>query len=201
MYLLRDHSPRFKEASAAATRRASANISASECSAAATALPPGALTTTMPRAVAAATSIVSTPAPARPITRSRGAESSSALVTRVSLRTSRASAWPRCRSRDARSPVTTSMRACGRKIGQTRAGELRQLLVAGKQLVEALGTHHLQRGLQAKEQAQRRSPWCAALVGGPASLLPVEIEPGQRCRGLSLPGAWRDRQECQARRD
>ena len=35
------------------TCRASANISASVCSAAATALPPGALTTTMPRAVAA----------------------------------------------------------------------------------------------------------------------------------------------------
>ncbi len=80
MYLLRDHSPRFKDASAAATRRARANISASECSAAATALPPGALTTTMPRAVAAATSMVSTPAPARPITRKRGEWSRSRYI-------------------------------------------------------------------------------------------------------------------------
>ena len=92
-------------------RRASANISASECSAAATALPPGALTTTIPRAVAASTSMVSTPAPARPITRRCGAESSSAEVTRVSLRTSRPAATPRLRSSAARSPATTSIRA------------------------------------------------------------------------------------------
>ena len=63
------------------------------------------------RAVAASTSIVSTPAPARPITRRRGAESSSSAVTRVSLRTRSASAVPITRSRAARSPVTTSTRA------------------------------------------------------------------------------------------
>ena len=108
---LRDHCPRLSEASAAATRRASANISASVCSAAATALPPGAFTTTMPRAVAASTSMVSTPAPARPITRSRGADSSRAAVTLVSLRTSSASAVPRRRSSAARSPATNSRRA------------------------------------------------------------------------------------------
>ncbi len=41
MYAPRRHSPRFMDASAAATRRARANISARECSAAATALPAG----------------------------------------------------------------------------------------------------------------------------------------------------------------
>src|ERR1051326_6581673 len=114
MYAPRDHWPRLSDASAADTLRARANINASACSAAATALPPGALTTTMPRAVAASTSIVSTPAPARPMTRSLGADSSSVAVTRVSLRTSKASASGSSRANAARSPVTTRTRVCCR---------------------------------------------------------------------------------------
>ncbi len=43
-------------------------------------LAPGALTTRMPRALAAATSTLSTPVPARAMMRSRGAASSSARV-------------------------------------------------------------------------------------------------------------------------
>ena len=50
---LRAHSPRRSEASAAGMWRASANSRASVCSAAAIVLPVGALTTTMPAAVAA----------------------------------------------------------------------------------------------------------------------------------------------------
>jgi hypothetical protein len=51
-------------------------------------LPNGVFMTTMPRAEAASTSMVSTPMPARPITLRRGsAASRMAAVTRVELRT------------------------------------------------------------------------------------------------------------------
>ena len=49
--------------------RASASSSAIVCSAAVTTLDCGALATTIPRLVAASTSTLSTPTPARPITR------------------------------------------------------------------------------------------------------------------------------------
>ena len=51
--------------------------------------------TTMPRALAAGTSTLSTPVPARAITRSRGAAAISAAVTFVALRTTSASASAR----------------------------------------------------------------------------------------------------------
>jgi len=60
------------EASAAATLRASARRSASVSSAAAMVFPVGALTTVIPARVAASRSTLSTPTPARPITRSPG---------------------------------------------------------------------------------------------------------------------------------
>ena len=50
-------------------------------------LAPGAFITTMPRALAAATSTLSTPVPARAIARSFGAAAMSAAVTLVALRT------------------------------------------------------------------------------------------------------------------
>ena len=55
-------------------------------------LAPGAFITTMPRALAAGTSTLSTPVPARAIARSRGAALISAAVTLVALRTTIASA-------------------------------------------------------------------------------------------------------------
>ena len=58
--------PRLTDASACGTQRASAKSSAIVCSAAATMLPRGALTTRMPLRVAAGTSMLSTPTPARP---------------------------------------------------------------------------------------------------------------------------------------
>ena len=58
-------------------------------------LAPGAFITTMPRALAAGTSTLSTPVPARAIARSRGAASISAAVTLVALRTTIASASAR----------------------------------------------------------------------------------------------------------
>ena len=60
-------------------------------SAADTELPPGVLVTTMPRRVAASTSMLSTPVPALPITRNRGAAPISSSVTLVLLRTMRPS--------------------------------------------------------------------------------------------------------------
>ena len=60
-------------------------------SAVVTVLPAGVFITTTPRWVAAETSTLSTPTPARPTTRSFGAASSTARVTFVSERTTRAS--------------------------------------------------------------------------------------------------------------
>ena len=75
------HSPAFMPASARGMWRASANSSEIACSAAASVLPSGAFITAMPRAVAASTSMVSTPAPARPITFRRRALASASAVT------------------------------------------------------------------------------------------------------------------------
>jgi hypothetical protein len=66
--------------------RANASISAIVCSAAATTFDCGAFATTIPRFVAAATSTLSTPIPARPITRSRSARSISSASSRVAER-------------------------------------------------------------------------------------------------------------------
>ena len=65
----RSHFPPVSDSCACGMLRASASISASVCSAAATVLASGALATMMPRFEAAATSTLSTPTPARPITR------------------------------------------------------------------------------------------------------------------------------------
>ena len=62
------------------------------CSATLTAFPPGVLITSTPRRVASSRSMLSTPTPARPTTRSRRAFSSSSGVTFVALRTTNASA-------------------------------------------------------------------------------------------------------------
>src|SRR5207247_7121980 len=87
----RVHPPRLTDASACGTQRASAKSRAIACSAAATMLPRGALTTRMPLRVAACTSMLSTPTPARPTTRSLRPASMIGAVTRVSLRTTSAS--------------------------------------------------------------------------------------------------------------
>ena len=71
--------------------RASASSSAIVCSAAVTTLDSGALATTTPRFVAAGTSTLSTPTPARPTTRSRVAFASRSAVTFVAERMSRPS--------------------------------------------------------------------------------------------------------------
>ena len=81
------HFPERVVRSASGIRRASASSMAMACSAAVMELPYGVFMTTMPRAVAAAMSMLSTPIPARPMTRSRGAAVSVAAVIRVAERT------------------------------------------------------------------------------------------------------------------
>ena len=71
--------------------RASANIIAMACSAVVMELPNGVFITTMPRCVAAGTSMLSTPMPARPMTLSFVAASMTGFVTLVAERTARPS--------------------------------------------------------------------------------------------------------------
>ena len=88
---VRFHSPAFSEACASGIRRRSASRSAMACSAAETTLPDGAFTTRTPRSVAALTSTLSRPTPARPTTRSFFPAARSSLSTWVADRTTRAS--------------------------------------------------------------------------------------------------------------
>ena len=81
--------PDVSDACACGTLRASASINAIVCSAAATMFDCGAFATMIPRFVAAGTSTLSTPIPARPITRSRSARSMTSAVTCVAERISR----------------------------------------------------------------------------------------------------------------
>ena len=119
------HTPFFIAASAAGTARASASMSAIACSATLTLFAPGEFITTMPRAVAADTSTLSTPVPARAITRRRGASAITCPSTLVALRTMSASALARSR---ASSAVGRCVRASTvhpgtlRKISMAEAG-------------------------------------------------------------------------------
>ena len=91
-YLLRFHSPRVRAAWAGLRWRAAASISATASSAALVMLEVGALTTITPFCVAAFTSTLSSPTPARATTLSRLAASSASASTVVAERTRIASA-------------------------------------------------------------------------------------------------------------
>ena len=88
------HLPPFIEAVAWGIERASESSMLMACSAVVTLLPPGVFITAMPRLVAASTSMLSTPMPARPMTRSFAAASTTSLVTVLALRTMRPSYSP-----------------------------------------------------------------------------------------------------------
>ena len=106
---LRSHRPATRAAWAWGTLRAWASSSAIVCSAAETMFDCGALTTITPRAVAASTSTLSRPMPARPMTSRRSAASSSSRSTVVAERMIRAAALPiSSRSSAGDSPVRTS---------------------------------------------------------------------------------------------
>src|SRR4051812_32156392 len=105
--LLRFHSPVLRLELACGTRRATASNNATACSAAETMLEVGALTTSTPRAVAAGTSTLSSPTPARATTLSRSAAASASASTCVALRTMIASTPASAGSSAARSAPST----------------------------------------------------------------------------------------------
>ena len=82
----RSQRPSFSAACACGMLRASATSSPIVCSAAETTVESGAFATTIPRRVAASTSTLSTPTPARPITFSRSARSITSAVSFVAER-------------------------------------------------------------------------------------------------------------------
>ena len=86
LYFLRSQRPAASAPCACGMWRESASSSAIVCSAAVTTFERGALTTRMPRLVAAATSTLSTPTPARATARSCVARSISAASTCVAER-------------------------------------------------------------------------------------------------------------------
>ena len=87
----RSQRPAWSSWSACGTFRACASSSAIVCSAALIVFDCGAFTIITPRRVAASTSTLSTPMPARATTFRRGAASRTSAVTRVALRITRAS--------------------------------------------------------------------------------------------------------------
>ena len=88
----RFHSPARSEAAACGTLRATASSSPTACSAALTMLDVGAFTTITPARVAASTSTLSRPTPARATTCRRGAWASASASIVVALRTMTATA-------------------------------------------------------------------------------------------------------------
>ncbi len=82
----RSHAPCFSAAWACGMLRARATSRPIVCSAADTTVESGAFATTMPRCVAASTSTLSTPTPARPITFSRSARAIRSAVSFVAER-------------------------------------------------------------------------------------------------------------------
>ena len=107
VYALRFHCPLRRLASAAGMCRAVASSRAIACSAAETMFDVGALTTITPRAVAAGTSTLSRPTPARATTFSRVVAASASASTLVADRTSSASASASAPSRAGRSVPST----------------------------------------------------------------------------------------------
>ncbi len=103
VYRDRFHSPFFSAAWAGLMWRAAASISATASSAADTMLEVGAFTTMTPDWVAARTSTLSRPTPARATTLSDGAAASASASTFVAERTSSASASTIAASSSARS--------------------------------------------------------------------------------------------------
>src|SRR5215208_763419 len=96
--LLRSQAPLVSDPCACGTLRTSASSIASVCSAAVITFDWGALATTTPRLVAASTSTLSTPTPARPTALSRSARSSRSAVSCVAERIRIASNSPMRRS-------------------------------------------------------------------------------------------------------
>ena len=114
--LFLSQAPAFMEASARGISRARANIRPTASSAAASALPPGVFSTRIRRSVAAFTSMLSTPAPARPITFSDFPASIICRLACVAERTTSPTASPTAAARSAGgSPVFTTSSSSGNR--------------------------------------------------------------------------------------
>ena len=112
MNLLRSHLPDLRLSLALGTFRASESKSAIVCSAVEIVFPPGVFITTMPRRVAAATSMLSTPTPARTIALSRVWPSRTSAVScvpeRITIPSALSSAWRRPAESSASLVLTTT---------------------------------------------------------------------------------------------
>src|ERR1017187_4142501 len=95
------------------------------------ALPPGVFITSTPAAVAASRSTLSTPTPARPITRSLGARSSTPRSTCTALRTSRASQSARCWEYSLGFETTISHPCCARNSSMPAAARGSAIRILG----------------------------------------------------------------------
>ena len=120
---LRCHSPRRSEALAGAMCLAAAMSSPTASSAALTMFDCGAFTTMTPAEVAAGTSMLSSPTPARATTRRRRLARSTSASTLVALRTSRASASRTPSIRAARSVPSQKRTSKSGPSAATVAGE------------------------------------------------------------------------------
>ena len=119
----RFHSPALSEAIAWGTLRATASSSPTACSAALTMFELGALTTITPAAVAASTSTLSRPTPARATTRSPGACASASASILVELRMITASAPASAGSSAARSAPSAWRTSKSASSWATAAGD------------------------------------------------------------------------------
>src|SRR5215218_116728 len=169
--------------------RAWARISATVCSAAESTLDWGALTTMIPSRVAAVTSTLSRPMPARPTTLSRRPASSTSASTRVAERTTRASAPATADSSSSRvvaARASTSWWARSSSTPASASGSaIRTRAMASRLALVAQPGHHL---------AQRPAGPLDRVVGaglahpgevGPALVVLVDPLAGERA-GLDL---------------
>src|SRR5580658_2079213 len=160
------HLPAWVERSAAGSWRASANMRAMACSAVVMELPSGVFMTSMPRCVAAGTSTLSTPMPARPMTFRLSASSSSAFVTFVAERTARPSYLPMIfLSSSGERPVMTSVSTPrSAKISTARGDRASE--------IKTLGMASIREGIRTRRRRSGR--------GGAAQLAIGPVEPGQQ---------------------
>src|SRR5580658_5149439 len=150
-------------------------MSARVCSATLTLFPPGVFITRTPRCVAASTSILSIPTPARPTTRRRSALSSSSRVTRVALRTIRPSAL---------ASSVGSAAAAGEAISQpvSRSNSSpRSLILSATVLFMATSVAGEHRGVKCEEARRQGSRGVKEKTGARVC---YSFAPGERRNGL-----------------
>ncbi len=163
------------QASAVATERASDSISAKACSATLMLLPPGALVTMTPRALAASRSTLSTPDPARAMIFSLLAASMTSFVTLVALRTSSASAsamslMRSCFGRPERASTVHPLTSWSSETADAGKSSEMMIFIEGARGVPA-GRRGAGPGNQAKERARERARERAAVTAATRAMV------------------------------